>query len=53
MNIKQQQSIRLNGGKKMTFENQENLIVEYGNENLKDILSNYILETFIEILNQK
>lgn len=40
----------------MANENKENdkqVTNEYGTEKLKDILSNYILETFIELLNQE
>ncbi len=34
-------------------EQDKQVTTEYGTENLREILSNYILETFIELLNQE
>lgn len=51
-----QNIILLNGENIMINENKEQdkqVTTEYGTENLREILSNYILETFIELLNQE
>lgn len=42
--------IVLNGDNTMK---NENVTVEYGNENLKQILSDYLKQKYIEILNQE
>lgn len=34
-------------------EKNKDVIVEYGNKRLKDILSDYLIEKFIEALNSK
>lgn len=34
-------------------EKQKDVVVEYGNKSLKDILSDYLIEKFIEVLNQE
>ena len=34
-------------------EEEKRVIIEYGNEDLKEILSNYIMQTFAELLNKK
>lgn len=40
------------GDEKMK-EEEKRVIIEYGNEDLKEILSNYIMQTFAELLNKK
>lgn len=48
-NIKLGENIMINENK----EQDKQVTTEYGTENLREILSNYILETFIELLNQE